>query len=556
MSRARPVPKRRCPPGRLLVAALLLALGGSPRLSGQVYRNDPFGRRSAAQAQQRAAREAARKKAEAQARKDLQKPRMRLPLIFNTGAWEWVSEIARRLVRSTELELYVPTLEERAILGGKLPGPTPKLPSDEDRGVLSLFLIQDSTVNAFASSNNRIYVTRGLLEFVRSDDELAGVIGHEIGHLTGGHHRRLARKQGLLTALGTIGGILASKKGDGVLPGLALGRTLGLRYNREAEHDADRRGLAMMKDAGYHPVGMLEFMEHLGARDEGNPEDPLSVFFSTHPPTAQRATFFRREVVASGGLQAPSGLSFDFSRNLYSPGMYRGPPRSVQESASTTAASSAPAPYHLTGLLSRDFTWRRDAIQDPIEVGLPEDAAVFRFQGWDPLPEAFERIGGRVIPGRTGLMLSPGATLLGPSIPLDENTSYLVSCRLQGVGEKLRAFVGLELFDEDGMRVGNVYPACPGIFLDEEERRLSGVTHPFGRLEASRGRPPREARLVVRTGRRGEGQVILGELACLPVGRDDEIWREVGKIRGSELIDPDDLFTVDDLMPGGGEASP
>jgi hypothetical protein len=439
----------------------------------------------------------------------------------------------QRLVRSTGLRLLIPNLEDRAIMGGKVAGPTPKFPSDSKPDHITLFLVQSSMVNAFATSNRRIYVTRGLLEFVRSDDELAGVLGHEIGHLTGGHHKRMARKQGLLQALGTLGGILASRKGGGnsMLAGMALGQTLGLKYNRQAERDADHRGLVMMRDAGYHPVGMLRFMKRLGEKNDGAPEDPLSVFFSTHPPTTQRAAYFRKAIQEAGGIQAPAGLSFDFSRNLYAPRMRTrsvpDPSAAATENTTSTASSRhSTMPLQWSQLLGEDFVWKRSEIPTPLLQGFPADAVIYRFQGWTPLPEDFERSGGAVLPGSHGLMLSPGATLLGPEMPLGKYTSYLVSCRLQGRGEKVRAFVGLELYNQNGRRIGSVYPASPGIFLEGKGRRFSGVTHPFGRFAAAHQRLGVTARLVVRTGRRGEGKLILEELACLPVGKDLLIARE------------------------------
>ena len=438
-----------------------------------------------------------------------------LPLVQDRGAWIWVAGIAGRLAQAMGLQLMIPDAEDRLCISGKKKCPAIEVPSDKNQGLATLFLIHDPRVNAFVTENRRIYVTRGLLEFVESDDELAGVMA-ELGHLEGKHHRTIQKKQGLLTVLGTLAGVVATGGAGAALAGGFLGRSAGLKYNRRAEHDADRRGLRLMGEAGYHPVGMLSFMERLAKVGDNDISDPISVFFSTHPPTKQRSRNFRRAVEAVGGMQAPHGLSYDLKRSLYAPNLAQR--AGVRSSApATPATTTPPSPgVRIPFLLGKDFDWSQP--EQPAEEGLPVDAHRVAFRGWQPLPEDYHRSGGAVVPGAQGLLMNPGTTLIGPRFPLDAETSYLVAARVAARGDRIRAFVGLELLDEEGEVMGTVYTAAAGTFLGAETRRLSGVTHPFGREEMAHGRPV-AARLVTRTGRRAEGQLVLEELACLPVGR-------------------------------------
>ena len=159
----------------------------------------------------------------------------------------------------------------------------------------SFKILDDKEVNAFSLPGGFVYVNKGLIDAVRSDDELAGVISHEIAHIAHHHGMQLMKTQnkqmiGLAAAL--IAGAAIGAKGDD-LGGLAqvislISMAKLSAYGQEAEFDADRTAVAYLAGTDYNPVGMLTFMEGM-ARDEMRKPQVDYGIFTTHPPSYQRA---------------------------------------------------------------------------------------------------------------------------------------------------------------------------------------------------------------------------------------------------------------------------
>jgi len=136
-------------------------------------------------------------------------------------------------------------------------------------------IIEAQDINAYSVPGGHIYVYRGLLEFVESDHELAGVLAHEIVHAAHHHMVFLLKKQAtlnnqmavvLLAAI--LGGAPSSDIGN-VLMGAQLLQIAKLNgYGQEAERDADQGALYYMREAGYNPVGLLTFLERLSRKPE------------------------------------------------------------------------------------------------------------------------------------------------------------------------------------------------------------------------------------------------------------------------------------------------
>ncbi len=130
------------------------------------------------------------------------------------------------------------------------------------------FTVTDqSEVNAFATPDAYIFVTRGILAHFNSEDELAGVIGHEIGHVVGNHGRRKVGKLRLGEILGWIGSYAT---GSSAIYGLSntLTQTAIAGYGRAYELEADEYGTQFIMRAGYNPRAMLDSIQML--RDHDN----------------------------------------------------------------------------------------------------------------------------------------------------------------------------------------------------------------------------------------------------------------------------------------------
>ncbi len=157
------------------------------------------------------------------------------------------------------------------------------------------FVVDDRDVNAFCLPGGYVYVNKGLLDYVQSDDELAGVLGHEITHAVHHHVVRLQREQNRLNgqmALGMLAAILAKAPTEdmmNLMTGLQLVAIQKINgFSQVAERDADHGGLILTRKAGYNPVGALTFMERLGRDQRSRPDVELGIF-RTHPVEKERA---------------------------------------------------------------------------------------------------------------------------------------------------------------------------------------------------------------------------------------------------------------------------
>lgn len=170
------------------------------------------------------------------------------------------------------------------------------------------FILDSPIVNAFALPGGYIYVSRGLLALADNEAELAAVLAHETGHVTGRHSaERYSR--GVVTSLGAAV-LAAAVDSDGLTQALGVGSNLYLSsYSRGQENEADTLGLRYMTRAGYDATQMAAFLDSLRAQTEldsrlaGNGGASGLSYFSTHPATADRVAKTRGEAAGypSGG---------------------------------------------------------------------------------------------------------------------------------------------------------------------------------------------------------------------------------------------------------------
>ncbi len=149
---------------------------------------------------------------------------------------------------------------------------------------LRVWVVRSPMVNAVALPGGHIVVFSGLLGFAQSGDELAGVLAHEIGHVMMRHPTRIAIERATVSAF--FGLFFGDIAGGTVLGGVGS-LLLGNAYSRDMERAADERGVDILSRNGLDPRALARFFERLSAQYKD--QERLLAFFSTHPPSDQRA---------------------------------------------------------------------------------------------------------------------------------------------------------------------------------------------------------------------------------------------------------------------------
>jgi len=165
-------------------------------------------------------------------------------------------------------------------------------------------IIDQGEPNAFASPGGYIYVSRGLLALINSEDELAGILAHEIIHVTQRHHARQAQRgvlPGILTLPGrAIGKVVGEDVGNTInAPIDRVGGAYVAAYGRDQESEADRLGMQLAARAGYDPAALataLYNLERTAILLTG--EQHEAGFFDSHPTTPTRITDIEREAAS------------------------------------------------------------------------------------------------------------------------------------------------------------------------------------------------------------------------------------------------------------------
>lgn len=154
-----------------------------------------------------------------------------------------------------------------------------------------MVLFDDESINAFALPGKKIGVYTGLLEVANDQDQLAAVIGHEIGHVLAEHSNArvsadLVTSAGLQVVEALVAGRASPALQEQAMALLGLGAQVGvlMPYGRGQEREADIIGLDIMADAGFRPEATVDLWQNMAAASPGNPPELLS----THPSPQNR----------------------------------------------------------------------------------------------------------------------------------------------------------------------------------------------------------------------------------------------------------------------------
>ena len=234
--------------------------------------------------------------------------------------------------------------------------------SDRPQQAFTFFLLRDRQINAFATLGGYIGVNAGLILSAEREDEMAGVLAHEIAHVTQQHVLRGAEKaqrDSLPILLAMLGAIVAAQQAGGnssgdatsaaVMTGLGLLQQRQIDYTRDNEAEADRVGIRNLSRSGYDPEAMADFFQTLQSvvrMNQGDERARAPSYLQTHPVTLTRVSEARERAAK---LEAPTVAATTTAGNnpLLPPGL---------SIATTTAGQRGQG---ATG----DFGWARERLR-------------------------------------------------------------------------------------------------------------------------------------------------------------------------------------------------
>lgn len=180
-------------------------------------------------------------------------------------------------------------------------------PVKNDRDDLNyrIQVLNSDVPNAFALPGGRTYITKGLLDLLESDDEVAGVLGHELAHTARSHgSTAFGRDIGMILAYDFVLNRIEepSRQQAAELAQLSYA-LISTGYSRAAETEADKLGLRYAAAAGYHPLGLVQALEKIEQYQRKNRPTgavDVPVYFRTHPLTEDRVRALRAEAKELG----------------------------------------------------------------------------------------------------------------------------------------------------------------------------------------------------------------------------------------------------------------
>ena len=201
------------------------------------------------------------------------------------------------------------------------------------------FIVLDTDgVNAFAAPGGFVHITRGALALLKSEAELAGVLGHEIAHVASKHTVNAIQKS-KATQIGTSEASTTSRNAFlGVLANQAYDMVLENSFDRGDELDADKDGIVLVQKAGYAGTGLSEFLARLAERNKGQAEK--NGLFASHPETQERITKVKQLAASRPGAVVAARYAAAIQ---YQPTELTKVATIVEGSAGLTGGGKAPA---------------------------------------------------------------------------------------------------------------------------------------------------------------------------------------------------------------------
>ena len=157
-------------------------------------------------------------------------------------------------------------------------------------------------VNALGVPGGWVYVTKGMMRFVRTDDELAAVLAHELTHINHRHYYiQQDRQSRMMPAIVLAAALSVLAHSAAPLAGVSIATRGALaNYQRDLERDADLTGISFLMKTRYSPVAMLTLMEHLDQVDKLTGQPDLGPLYQDHPRPDERVSYIRDDLRGRG----------------------------------------------------------------------------------------------------------------------------------------------------------------------------------------------------------------------------------------------------------------
>ncbi|MDR3554843.1 MAG: M48 family metalloprotease [Syntrophobacteraceae bacterium] len=303
------------------------------------------------------------------------------------------------------------------------------------------FVLDEPVPNAFAAPGGNIFIYRGLLEMMSSEDELASILGHECGHIMARHLQR-SIDEAKISSIGMLAGLIA-----GIFlgaPGLAAGgmaasQSAALKYSREHEMEADLRGLGYMSKAGYNPEAMPAMMRvllhHTWLQNSNVPD-----YLQTHPATQERVLYLdelvKKERASGKFVRKPSVGNFKVIQTALIAG-YSDEEKALERFRAGIKKGDSTAVYGLGRLFLREQKWGQAVVELKKAARLmPCDSFVL-----STLAEALRKTG----------KLEDARRILESALSIDPSSAiahYRLALVLMDLGKKDEAIENLTQIEE------------------------------------------------------------------------------------------------------------
>jgi len=340
------------------------------------------------------------------------------------------------------------------------------------------YVIKEDVYNAFATPAGHIFVYTGLLDAMVEEEELAGILGHEIAHVYCRHISQKierSKKIGIATLAGIAAGVLLGVGGAGeaasavTMGSMAAGQSAELSYSRENEIQADQLGLKFITDAGYSASGLLKILKKIRSKTWFG-SDQIPKYLMTHPAVEDRIAFIGSWLETYDRTKKPIPLvNQDTFNRVHTRVVTRyGDEETVYNKLKddVTRNPQDPMAHYRYGLILARVEKRQEAIEQ-IRIALTKrafDPYILRDLGWiyyldGQFPQALKTLesAGSMIPDDPDCLFYLGRTQMGLGNLAEASDNFLKLTRQQPRFAQAYYFLGQSLGQQQKLGDAHYY---------------------------------------------------------------------------------------------------